>query len=74
MFIILISEMRKLMLGDVELLGHVLELRSFRAKVRPERWKLSVFLPHHGLELKGIRNFSILGSPIQLIIRMYWYT
>ena len=74
MFITLISEKRKLMLGDVELLGHILELGSFRAKVRPQRWKLSVFLPHHGLELKGIRNFSILGSPIQLIIRINWYT
>ena len=74
MFITLISEMRKLMLGDVELLGHVLELGSFRAKVRLQRWKLSVFLPHHGLELKSIRNFSILGSPIQLVIRINWYT
>ena len=74
MFITLISEMRKLMLGDIELLGHVLELGSFRAKVRPQRWKLSVFLPHHGLELKSIRNFSILGSPIQLVIRINWYT
>lgn len=27
------------MLGGVELLGHVLELGSFRAKVRPERWE-----------------------------------
>ena len=62
------------MLGDIELLGHILELGSFRAKVRPQRWKLSVFLPHYGLELKGIRNFSILGSPVQLIIRINWYT
>lgn len=51
------------MLGDVELLGHILELGIFRAKVRPQRWKLSVFLPHHVSGAKGYKKCFHSGVP-----------